>query len=154
VRVPDHTGVDGRKAPLLGFIVNPLAGMGGRVGLKGTDGDAIVREAMRRGARPSAADRAVHALARLAESLPQLRVLTVAGSMGEQAARDAGMDPVVLDRSHTGASSGADTQAAAAAMAEQGVDLILFAGGDGTARDILAGSRDQVPMLGVPAGVK
>lgn len=151
---PDHTGVHGRTAPLLGLIVNPFAGMGGRVGLKGTDGEAIVREAMRRGARPAASDRAVHALVRLAETLPQARVLTVAGSMGEQAAREAGMDPVVLDRSHTGASTGADTQAAAAAMAEQGVDLILFAGGDGTARDILAGSRDQVPMLGVPAGVK
>src|SRR5690554_4169560 len=88
---PDHTGVPGRTDPLLGFIVNPLAGMGGRVGLKGTDGAAIVREAMRRGARPSAADRAVHALVRLAASLPHVKVLTVAGSMGEQAARAAGI---------------------------------------------------------------
>jgi len=154
VLVSDHTGVHGRTAPLLGFVVNPVAGMGGRVGLKGTDGEAIVREAMRRGARPSAADRAVHALVRLAASLPQVKVLTVAGSMGEQAAREAGTDPIVLDRSHAGASTGADTREAAAAMVEQGVDLILFAGGDGTARDIVAASGDQVPMLGVPAGVK
>lgn len=154
LRVSDHDDVDGGTAPLLGLIVNPLAGMGGRVGLKGTDGEAIVREAMRRGARPAASDRAVHALVRLAESLPRVKVLTVAGPMGEQAAREAGMAPIVLDRSHTGASTGADTRAAAAAMAEQEVDLILFAGGDGTARDVLAGSRDLVPLLGVPAGVK
>lgn len=151
---PDRTGTQGDTAALLGFIVNPVAGMGGSVGLKGTDGEAIVREATRRGARPTAEERAAKALARLTESLPGVSVLTVAGSMGEQVAQEAGLVPVVLGRSHAGVSTGADTRAAAAAMAEQGVDLILFAGGDGTARDILSASGDQVPMLGVPAGVK
>lgn len=150
----DHTGVNRRAVPLLGLIVNPLAGMGGRVGLKGTDGEAVVREAMRRGARPSAVDRAVHALVRLAASLPQVEVLTVAGSMGEQAARAAGIAPVVLDRAYSGESTSADTQSAAAEMVRKGVGLILFAGGDGTARDVLGASGDQVPMLGIPAGVK
>lgn len=143
-----------RTAPLLGFIVNPVAGMGGRVGLKGTDGEAILHEAMRRGARPTARERAAKALARLTASLPQVRVLTVAGPMGEEVAREAKIEPGVLHPSHAGASTGADTRMAAEAMAAQGVDLILFAGGDGTARDILGASGHQIPMLGVPAGVK
>jgi predicted polyphosphate/ATP-dependent NAD kinase len=128
--------------------------MGGRVGLKGTDGVAIVREAMHRGASPMAGERAAKAIVRLTASLPQVNVLTVAGAMGEQVAREAGIEPIVLERSHAGSSTSVDTRRAAACMADQGVDLILFAGGDGTARDILSASGHQVPMLGVPAGVK
>ena len=74
--------------------------------------------------------------------------------MGEQVAREAGIKPSVMDLSHAGSSTSADTRVTAKFMAEQGVDLILFAGGDGTARDILGASGHKVPMLGVPAGVK
>lgn len=151
---PDRTSVHNRTAPLLGFIVNPVAGMGGSVGLKGTDGEAIVHEAMRRGASPIAGQRAAKAILRLIASLPQVNVLTVAGPMGEQVAREAGIEPSVLDISLAGSSTSVDTRKAAKSMADQGVDLILFAGGDGTARDILGASGQQVPMLGVPAGVK
>lgn len=150
----DRTNALDRTAPLLGFIVNPVAGMGGSVGLKGTDGEAIVREAMRRGARPTAGERAAKAIVRVTASLPQVNVLTVTGPMGEQVVREAGIEPIVLDLPHTGCSTSVDTRLAAASMAEQGVDLILFAGGDGTARDILDASGQQVPMLGIPAGVK
>jgi predicted polyphosphate/ATP-dependent NAD kinase len=83
-----------------------------------------------------------------------VNVLTVAGPMGEQVVREAGIEPSVLDISHAGSSTSVDTRKAAKSMADQGVDLILFAGGDGTARDILGASGQQVPMLGVPAGVK
>jgi predicted polyphosphate/ATP-dependent NAD kinase len=150
----DRTSVHNRTAPLLGFIVNPVAGMGGSVGLKGTDGEAIVHEAMRRGACPIAGQRAAKAIVRLTASLPQVNVLTVAGPMGEQVVREAGIEPSVLDISCVGSSTSVDTRKAAKSMADQGVDLILFAGGDGTARDILGASGQQVPMLGVPAGVK
>ncbi|NZA27970.1 ATP-NAD kinase family protein [Luteimonas sp. SJ-92] len=154
VAEPSRTRVHGRTRPLLGFIVNPVAGMGGSVGLKGTDGDVIVHEAMRRGARPMAGERAARAVDRLTASLSQVDVVTVAGPMGEQVVRDAGIEPNVLESSHLGSSTSIDTRKAARAMADQGVDLILFAGGDGTARDILGASGHQVPMLGVPAGVK
>lgn len=149
-----RTSVLDRSAPRLGFIINPVAGMGGSVGLKGTDGEAIVHEAIHRGARPTAGQRATRAIVRLAASLPQVDVLTVAGPMGEQVAREAGIEPSVLNLSHAGSSTGVDTRMAAQSMADLGVDLILFAGGDGTARDILSASGDAVPMLGVPAGVK
>lgn len=149
-----RTDVHGRALPLLGFIINPVAGMGGRVALKGTDGEATVNEAIRLGARPTAAERAAKALGRLVASLPQVDVMTVAGPMGEQVVREAGIRPRVLDMPHAGPSTGVDTRKAARSMTDEGVDLILFAGGDGTARDILDASDGRVPMLGVPAGVK
>ncbi|MFF4484316.1 ATP-NAD kinase family protein [Streptomyces sp. NPDC001520] len=141
----------GRK---LGLIVNPLAGMGGSVGLKGTDGPDILEEAKRRGARPLSGERTVRALARLTASKTPFRLVTASGDLGEHSALAAGLDPVVVHRTEPGASGPADTKAAAAAMALTAVDLLLFAGGDGTARDILSAVGDRVPVLGIPAGVK
>ncbi|WP_425426700.1 ATP-NAD kinase family protein [Acuticoccus yangtzensis] len=138
----------------MGLIVNPLAGLGGPVGLKGTDGDDVVREALRRGAVPVAKEKVVEALVRLSATVPSLRVVTAGGAMGEDVAADAGFLPSVVHRPHAVPSTRDDTISAAAAMADHGVDLILFAGGDGTARDILAAVGDRVPVLGVPAGVK
>ncbi|MDF3833539.1 ATP-NAD kinase family protein [Cupriavidus basilensis] len=145
---------DRSAPPLLGVVVNPIAGMGGSVGLKGTDSDVILAEALRRGAHPLAGQKATNALRRAALSCPDLRILTVAGAMGEDAARNAGLTPLVLPRREAASSTGADTRAAAAAMADHGVDLLLFVGGDGTARDIIGSVGDRVPFLGVPAGVK
>jgi predicted polyphosphate/ATP-dependent NAD kinase len=149
LKIADH-----RQAPRLGLIINPFAGLGGKVGLKGTDGDDIVRMALSRGARPLSGQKAASALSRLAELSPKPRILTAAGAMGEDVARDAGFQPVVLHRVPTRSSTRADTLAAASALMRHGVDLLLFVGGDGTARDILAAVGDRVPILGVPAGVK
>lgn len=139
---------------LMGLIVNPIAGMGGTVGLKGTDGSAILLEALRRGASPLAGSKATKALCRAALACSALRVLTVRGSMGEDAVRSAGLAPLLLPFQTCTSSSSADTQAAAAAMVDQGIGLLLFVGGDGTARDIIETVGDRVPLLGVPAGVK
>lgn len=138
----------------LGFIVNPLAGIGGRVGLKGSDGADVVREARARGATPLSGERGRLALRRLADKEHPVRVLTASGAMGEDAVRAAGLDPVVVHHAVPDATSAADTRAAATAITMHGVDLILFVGGDGTARDVLDAAQDRAPMLGVPAGVK
>ena len=142
------------EGPALGLIVNPIAGMGGSVGLKGTDTAAILSEARARGAEPQAARRAKVVLDALAAARPALALLAAPGAMGERVAREAGLRPTVAGHPAEGETGAADTRAAADVMAAAGVRLILFAGGDGTARDMAAALGERVPVIGVPAGVK
>ena len=67
---------------MIGLIVNPIAGMGGSVGLKGTDGPETLSRARALGATPHAAERARRTLAILAQGLPGTTVLAPAGEMG------------------------------------------------------------------------
>lgn len=135
----------------VGLIVNPVAGMGGPAGLKGTDGAEALGRARDAGAVPRAGERAVRALRVLAGSAPTM--LVGPGQLGADAAAEAGLSAEVLPLEPAG--TGADTTMLAAAMAARGVDLILCCGGDGTARDVAAGVGDSgVPVLGIPAGVK
>jgi predicted polyphosphate/ATP-dependent NAD kinase len=136
----------------LGLIVNPLAGMGGRVGLKGTDGRAD--EALKLGAKPSSGERAQRALKRLAVSHPSLTIVAAHGAMGQDAANETGFLAELIGASPGNVTTAADTVAAAREMRARDVDLILFSGGDGTARDVFEAVGDDVPMLGIPAGVK
>ena len=142
----------------LGLIVNPIAGMGGRVGLKGTDGGETLRLAVERGAVPRAGERAAQALRALfgrVEATDGIILYAGGGEMGEQAARNAGFAAVAVGKKHTcGPTGPEDTREAALRMTEEGVSLILFAGGDGTARDIHAAAGERQTVLGIPAGVK
>jgi predicted polyphosphate/ATP-dependent NAD kinase len=137
----------------VGLIVNPIAGMGGRVGLKGTDGPDVLERALARGAVPVSAERADRALARLHDRCADVRLVAAGGRMGADLAEAHGFDTEVLPGGG-GVTTAEDTRLAAAELATRQVDLILFAGGDGTARDIHAVVGDHVPMLGVPTGVK
>jgi len=153
--------------PRLGLIVNPLAGVGGKVGLKGSDGTEIVRQALERGAVREAPGRAALALGRLARLREQLEIVTFPGEMGADEALACGLDPIVVP-GVIGASWGQagtlpdgaplttadDTVAAARALRDMGVGLLLFAGGDGTARDVCRAVGTDLVCLGVPAGVK
>jgi predicted polyphosphate/ATP-dependent NAD kinase len=135
----------------IGFIVNPVAGMGGSVGLKGTDGN--VEEARRRGAVPHAMERAKIALALLAKS-SDLAFVTCSGAMGEDIMKESGITGYRALYQYTGESSSADTKKAVRTFLKSGVDMVLFCGGDGTARDVLDVTGSDVPILGIPAGVK
>jgi predicted polyphosphate/ATP-dependent NAD kinase len=137
----------------IGLIVNPVAGMGGSVGLKGTDGPDILDRANALGARPVAAERALRALRRLAAAAPDVELIAAAGAMGGDVARETGLAFTPLAR-RPAATTAADTRAVAQELRTRGAALILFAGGDGTARDILDAVGDAVPMLGIPSGVK
>jgi predicted polyphosphate/ATP-dependent NAD kinase len=142
---------------LVGFLLNPIAGMGGNVGLKGTDD--VAEEAARRGARPIAAGRASEALRELKRLLaaeaepPALRWVTCAGAMGADALANAGFDAGVV---HTPGfpSNRDDTHRAVREFLAADVDLIMFCGGDGTARDICTVTGTATPILGIPSGVK
>jgi predicted polyphosphate/ATP-dependent NAD kinase len=138
----------------VGLVVNPIAGLGGRVGLKGTDGLDTVRRALELGATPEAPRRAVRALKRLAAAVEDLEVLAFAGSMGSSEADSLGLNVTSIGAPEDLGTTARDTEAAAAAASEAGVDLLLFVGGDGTARNVSDAVGDRVPCLGVPAGVK
>ncbi|MHB1216660.1 MAG: ATP-NAD kinase family protein [Alphaproteobacteria bacterium] len=139
--------------PRLGLIVNPIAGMGGPLGLKGTDGEAILARALAMGAMPMAAARAQRALVRLAMAGVSFDLLTAPGAMGGGAAREAGF-PIKEIGTSKERTSAADTRDATKGLARAGVALILFAGGDGTARDVLEVVGGTVAVLGIPSGVK
>lgn len=140
----------------LGLIINPLAGVGGPAGLKGSDGVETAAEALRRGSEPRAQQRAHRALNVLAERLDdeEIKLLTCPGDMGESVARACGMVPHLVGEKHAGPTTPEDTECAATAMVEAGVDLLLFVGGDGTARNICNAVPAEQPVLGIPAGVK
>jgi predicted polyphosphate/ATP-dependent NAD kinase len=140
----------------LGLVVNPIAGMGGAVGLKGTDTPEILHRARALGATPRAGLRAEQALRTIAAALDgRVTVLAPGGAMGEDAARAAGLTVELLPGGATDAETEpADTERAATALAAAGIDLLLFCGGDGTARDICRAVGERLPALGVPAGVK
>ncbi len=139
----------------LGLIVNPIAGMGGAVGLKGTDSPEILRQARSRGAVARASQRALEALQVVAASVGErIEVIAAAADMGEEAARAAGLPVVIVPGGRSMATTGADTERAAAEMAARGVAMILFAGGDGTARNLYRAIGERLPVVGIPAGVK
>jgi len=138
----------------VGFLINPIAGMGGRVGLKGTD--AVAAEALRRGAQPIANARALEALHQLKRlgPLPDVTWLTGSGAMGHDALRTTGLSPIEVVHETASEPSAQDTQACVQQFLAARVDLILFCGGDGTARDIGSIAGEDTPILGIPSGVK
>jgi len=142
----------------IGFLINPIAGMGGRVGLKGTDG--VAEEAARLGAKPAANARALEMLREFkrlldgAANLPAIGWLTASGAMGHDALQASGFASIEVVHSASINLSSQDTKGAVEKFLAAGIDLVLFCGGDGTARDICAITGEATPILGIPAGVK
>ncbi|MFP8890568.1 ATP-NAD kinase family protein [Natrialbaceae archaeon A-CW2] len=138
----------------VGLIVNPIAGMGGRVGLKGTDSQEILEQARELGAEPLSPERAFEALEHITHPMAEIDLFTGPDSMGETVARDAGFDPIVVGEVSGEMTTAADTKTVAKKLVETGVEVLLFAGGDGTARDIYDSVGTEVPVIGIPTGVK
>jgi predicted polyphosphate/ATP-dependent NAD kinase len=137
----------------VGFIVNPVAGMGGAVGLKGTDGKTILTQAIALGAKPIATQRAETFLTELAPAQKNLKLIVGAGNMGQVQAEKCGFTFKIVGESKK-ETTFEDTQSIVKGIVEAGVDLLVFCGGDGTTRDILKAVGMKAPVLGVPTGVK
>jgi predicted polyphosphate/ATP-dependent NAD kinase len=140
----------------IGLLINPLAGLGGSLALKGSDGEALRKLAatLSPGQRSRATDRVERALGVVAEHSGVARFTCWAGDMGQYALQHLGLPHQVLGAESTGLTSAEDTRRAAAAFIGAGVDIIVFAGGDGTARDVYDAVQQRCPVLGIPAGVK
>jgi predicted polyphosphate/ATP-dependent NAD kinase len=140
----------------LGLIVNPIAGMGGKVGLKGTDD--LLEEALKRGAQPMAPKRATEFLKKLKDNLPEapIEILTCPGIMGKKEAEAAEFPVQTLPMKIGMKTSAEDTKMAVKLLIGANTDLIVFVGGDGTAKDIFDAQQGcrETPVLGVPSGVK
>jgi predicted polyphosphate/ATP-dependent NAD kinase len=146
-------GSESASAKTLGLIVNPVAGMGGAVGLKGTDGAEILEQAISLGAKPMAPARAMSFLSEIKFVENRIQLVVGAGNMGEEEALNCGFACTVLGE-RKNETTAEDTMEIARKIADAKADLLVFCGGDGTARDILEAINISIPVLGVPTGVK
>lgn len=136
----------------LGLIVNPLAGLGGSVALKGSDG--VAELALQKGATAKAGLRTQTALNVLSDYKDQIHIITCPSEMGEHWVKELGFSYEVIEGVRSDKTQSDDTKQAVHAITSRHVDLLLFAGGDGTARDICSVVDESFPVLGIPAGVK
>jgi len=136
---------------IVGLIVNPVAGMGGSVGLKGTDGETY-KKALELGAQPVTSRRTKDCLSRI-ESKDDITLFVAPGKMGEKYVEAFNM-PFMVIGAVGEETSAEDTKRIAAEMVNRGVELLIFVGGDGTARDIYDAIDSKVPVVAVPSGVK
>jgi predicted polyphosphate/ATP-dependent NAD kinase len=138
----------------LGLLINPYAGIGGALALKGSDGVEIREKALAMGAQKKALDKTRIALEHIVPIKDLVQLYVAAGEMGETLAKQMGFDCSVVYQPENAQTESLDTEATAKAFLTQQVDLILFAGGDGTARNLCHVIGNSVPVLGVPAGCK
>ena len=138
----------------LGLIVNPIAGMGGAVGLKGTDGERVLEQAITLGAKPVSPKRSTEFLSAVRRGLQTVDLYVGPGQMGELEALQVDLGFSVVGEPTAGKTSAEDTRRVADSMEKKGVDLLVFCGGDGTARDVLDSVDQRVVSLGIPSGVK
>ena len=137
----------------VGVLLNPVAGIGGSVALRGSDGLATQQRARTLGARSQAAARLGQALAAV-NAPDRADWLTIAAPMGEDVLATSGIQCRVVGAPRDTVTTSQDSRESVHMLTQAGIDLLLFAGGDGTARDVLVSLNQPQLCLGVPAGVK
>jgi predicted polyphosphate/ATP-dependent NAD kinase len=138
----------------LGLLINPYAGIGGALALKGSDGVEIREKALAMGAEKKALDKTRLALEHIVSIRDQVQLYVASGEMGEALAKKMGFNYSVVYQPANIQTESQDSEATAHALLAEHVDLILFAGGDGTARNVCHVIGNSVPVLGIPAGCK
>ncbi len=135
----------------IGLIVNPIAGMGGAVGLKGTDDGMHIR-AIELGAKPVTPHRTKDLLSGI-QNGDQMELWVAPGNMGELYVKEFDYQFHVVGEIGD-VTTAEDTVLISKEMTDLGVELIIFVGGDGTARDLFDAIGTDVPVVAVPSGVK
>lgn len=138
----------------LGFLINPIAGIGGSVALKGSDGEGIAQKAVDLGAQFKANQRAKLALEILLPYKNDLIIYTANDLMGARCAQELGFTVKIIYNSLNEKTTAQDTENTVQQLIKAKVNILLFAGGDGTARNVCHIVGDNFPVLGIPAGCK
>jgi predicted polyphosphate/ATP-dependent NAD kinase len=144
----------------IGLLVNPDAGLGGRLGLKGSDGQANFARSM--GAEDRSGPRVSDALlyfSKIYDNDKDIQWYTSKGRMGSQWIPDnISIGNFNLIHESSGSTSQSDTSTLVSLLIDSNIDLILYAGGDGTTRDIVSTldsqNKSSIPVIGIPCGVK
>ena len=136
----------------IGVIVNPCAGPGGPAGVNGTDSPEQQATARELGIESRALARSRRALQALLPMARFLRISAGPGAMGQHAVAENFPDAQLCTGVQAAELSAVATRHCVQQMLGRGIELLLFAGGDGTARDILAVARDRLPIIGIPCG--
>lgn len=144
----------------LGLLVNPDAGLGGRLGLKGSDGQAELARSMGAEDRSGPRMRAMleHFSSIHRAGFEDISWVTSEGRMGTEWFPEAEIGSISTVHSSSRGTSAADTQDAVNSLLESEINLLVYAGGDGTTRDVVAALESaespETPVIGVPTGVK
>mgnify|MGYP001008803822 FL=1 len=145
--------------PRLGLLVNPDAGLGGRLGLKGSDGQAEYARSQGAEDRSGPRMRAMleHFSAIAGAKSEECHWVTSDGRMGSEWIPES-ISEIEFAHSSKGPTSANDTSDAISSLLDSGIDLLVYAGGDGTTRDIVSALSEadspKLPVIGVPTGVK
>ncbi|WP_100065507.1 ATP-NAD kinase family protein [Miniphocaeibacter massiliensis] len=137
----------------VGLIINPVAGIGGSVGLKGSDGEKVQKLALEKGGTYQSNNKTKIALNEIVSLKEKITFYTGFGEMGENLLKELGFNYEVLGEEKD-KTNFEDTEKLAKSMKDLNIDLLVFAGGDGTARNIYNAIEISIPVVGIPAGVK
>ncbi len=138
----------------LGLVVNPYAGVGGPSALKGSDHKDSLDVAAERGVQPRVNQRVRDMLVALQTDLKRIHIITASGLMGEHACEGFSLGKVSIVYDAPEKTNSKDTHLATEQIRNAHIDLLVFVGGDGTARDVFSVIGDTQTVLGLPAGVK
>ncbi len=140
---------------LVGFIINPIAGVGGRIGFKGSDDAVVIWDKIDSGEGIKVAiDRARRFLNTIDDLKDKVKFLCYNNEMGESLLKEMNFNYEIIGEIKGKRSTREDTIAASKSFLNRSINLIVFIGGDGTACDIYDAVKDKVPILAVPSGVK
>ena len=138
----------------IGFFVNPVSGVGGPLGLKGSDSENIWSY-INSVSELSSFSRTSDMLDRIDSNIfEKFTLITSSGYLGEYVINDKNIDYDIVYTPEINQTTKNDTVNLLHQFIEHNVDLILYAGGDGTSVVVQSVIKDTIPVIAIPVGVK